>query len=314
MVSGSKKASHKDIMWERLSARRESLNLDDRGEEEPEDYFVRMCSSGNREVVIQALKENLYEVTTQTRERSVEAEIRFLQRALRLCDLVAAQECKPSLQYILLYEKNPRWGKQYQSVRELAARALEALPKNTTEFQYWKHVAASRDAILPYALNALLEIDLDRGIADFLSVYFDFYQQKRLDEVDWRAILEIAADTHGKERLSHMLDKHLAGNPDTYEYFVSGMSELSKRGRRSLPEIACYSGTPPHSRTENVSSGMVDPIYPDTPITKLSSKSVKPPDTVDYISSLAMTGVDDSIYLMCNFVPPDKAYLLGKNR
>jgi hypothetical protein len=310
------KTEYKDEMWDRLSAPAETLDLDDRSDEEPEDYFVRLCSRGSRAAVLRALKANLCEVITQVKTGSAEVDCRFLQRALRLCDTVGAEECKPDLKYFLLHNAPPNWAQWYQNIKELAARALDGMPKEPGEFQYWKHLAEQADAILPYALNALLEIDLDEGLGVLLKMYVDFYKQKRTDEIDWEVILQLAADTHGMKKLGVALDKHLGGQPDYYEYFVriGRMPELSRAGKRSLKEIAGYGGMILESDTKMSVAGDKEAGYGRQSVpTETLIKRREPSNALDYISSGGTKIPDDSIYLKFGFVPLNKAYLLRKN-
>jgi len=230
-------------MWERLSQSPDKLDLDKRADEEPEDLFVRLYNTGRKKQVISAIKANLCEIVAQVEKKGQRAALRFMRRAMRLCDIVGAHECKPALKLILLDESRAVWGKDFEELQELAARALDGMPKEASEFRYWSDLVERGDAVLPYALNALIEIDVDRGLERLCSIYIDCAKKKREDVVDWEAVLQIAAHTHGVKAVGRALDKIFAGNPVAYEYFVrlSGIPEISRVGQRSIEDIASYS-------------------------------------------------------------------------
>jgi len=238
-----KRENMKLLMWERLSRQGGVLELDWRTEEEPEDLFVRLYHSGQKEDVIWALNANLCEVATVVRKGKKEDALQFMHRAIRLCDILGAYDCKPVLKLILLQEPSDYWGDDLEELQELASRALDGMPKETSEFEYWRHLAQRQNRTLPYALNALMEINLDRGVEVVCQTYFELAKTKRESLVDFEAIFRIAAGTYGTEGLSHALDKAFAGRPIIYEAFVrrvAKMPSLTRVGQRSLDDIAEY--------------------------------------------------------------------------
>ena len=233
----------KRLMWERLSQSPEKLDLDGRADEEPEDTFVRLCNSGQKEDVVGALRANLCEIVVEVQKRDKQAALRFMQRAIRLCDIISAHECKGALKLILLDESGAVWGKDFEELQELAARALEGMPKEKSEFEYWNHLAEKRNSILPYALNAMIEIALDRGIQKLVQIYFSMSETIREDAANWEIVLQIASDAQGLDNLGEALDKVFAGNPLAFEFFVrrvARMPSLSQIGKRSIEDIALY--------------------------------------------------------------------------
>lgn len=237
----------KRLMWDRLSESPEKLELDRRADEEPEDLFVRLCNTGRKREVVSALKSNLCDIIVEMKKKEKQAVLRFMQRAIRLCDIIDAYECKPALKLILLDESGTIWGKDFEELKELAARALDGMPKDASEFEYWSHLAEKRNAILPYALNAIIEISLDRGIQKLVQIYFDLPKTVREGIVKWEVILQIAADTHGLENLGDAIDKAFDQNPLAFEFFVHRVARipsLSKIGERSIEDVTSYAVRP----------------------------------------------------------------------
>ncbi len=233
----------KSLMWERLSAPSASIDLDSRGEEEPEDFFVRLYNQGQKKEVVSALRVNLCEVFTDVRSRTKETSLRFMCRAIRLCDIIGAYDCKTALKLILFEESNREWGKSLEELQELAARALDGMPKGETDFRYWRDLAERLNDSLPYALNALIEIDPEKGLRIFLSIY-QKCEENMHDIADWKSIIQTAVSTHGIKKISKILNKIYAGNPGAYEQFVNifGLQELSRIGKLSISEIMSYPG------------------------------------------------------------------------
>lgn len=233
----------KSLMWERLSESPDKLYLDRRADEEPEDLFVRLCNTGRKRDVVSALKANLCDIVVGVQKKEKQAALRFMQRAIRLCDIIGAHECKPALKLILLDETGSIWGKDFEELQGLAARALDGMTKEVYEFEYWSHLSEKRNAILPYALNAMIEIDLDRGIQKLVQIYFKLPKTVRENTVNWEVILQIAVDTYGPENIGDALDKVFAGNPLAFEFFVrlvAKIPSLSRIGERTIEDIASY--------------------------------------------------------------------------
>lgn len=233
----------KHLMWDRLSESPDKLDLDRRAEEEPEDLFVRLCNTGRKKDVVSALKANLCDIVVEVQKKEKQAALRFMRRAIRLCDIISAHECKPALMLILLGESGTVWGKDFEELQELAARSLDGMPKETSEFEYWSYLAEKRNAILPYALNTMIEIDLDRGIQKLVQIYFNLPKTVRENTVNWEVILQLAVDTHGPKNIGDALDKVFAGNPLAFEFFVrlvAKITSLSRIGERTIKDIASY--------------------------------------------------------------------------
>jgi len=237
----------KILMWKRLSSLPEILDLDMRSDEEPEDLFVRLCNTGHKKDIVNALKANLCSIIIDLKEKEKQAALRFMQRAIRLCDIIGAYECKPVLKLIILDESRTGWGKDFEELQELAARALDGMPKEESDFEYWSHLAEKHNTILPYALNAMIEIDLDRGIQKLIQTYFNLPEKTREDVVNWEMILKIALDAQGPDNLGDAIDKVFTGNPLAFEFFVhhvARMPALSREGKRSIEDMASYSTGP----------------------------------------------------------------------
>jgi hypothetical protein len=314
------KGTLKDQMWHRLSVSPRILNLDARGDEEPEDLFVRLANSGQRQQVIRALKANLCDTITNPEAKDKQSALRFMRRALRLCDVIGAHECKPDLKYILLHEAVGTWGQDLSHLQELAARALDGMPKEPAEFEFWNHLIQKRDAILPYALNAIIEIDLDRGLETFSKIYVECAKTKQQELVEWGLVIQNAVDMHGAEAVSAALDHVFPGNPLAIEHFVhlSGIQELSRLGKRSVEEIASYAqqraigGREPRS---DVSSQAPLPEYVPLPagVSRREDQPTEHPLTKSYghlTPNTPQTIVLDERAYDWRFYPPRKAAIL----
>lgn len=256
----------KSLMWERLSESPEKLYLDRRAEEEPEDLFVRLCNTGRKKDVISALKANLCDIVVEVQKKEKQTTLRFMRRAIRLCDIISANECKPALMLILLDESGTVWGKDFEELQELAARALDGMPKETSEFEYWSYLTEKRNAILPYALNAMIEIDLDRGIQKLVKIYFNLPKTVRENTVNWEVILQLAVDTHGPKNIGDALDKVFAGDPLAFELFVRlvakipSLSRISERERK-IEDIVSYAEEALVKEQENIELQSLLPFF-----------------------------------------------------
>ena len=235
----------KSLMWERLSESPENLDLDRRAEEEPEDLFVRLCNTGRKKDVISALKANLCETIGNIEGKEKGAALRFMQRAIRLCDIIGAYNCKPFLEMLLLHNRKDYWGEDLEELQELASRTLSGMPKDASDYSYWSRIADKLNTSISYALNAMIEIDIEEGLKSFIGAYNFCHEHKRLKEVNWNVLIEIAIDTHGKKKICKALYKIFKDKPEYYEWFVHhfGLRELSKIKERSISDFMSYSKT-----------------------------------------------------------------------
>ena len=190
----------KKELWERLSADPSDLALDQRVEEEPEDLFVRIANRGQRDEVVAGLGPLIVEQFLSSTQEGTELSVRFLRRALRLCDDLATEEARPILKVILLQEKNSLFGNNLDELQELAARVLSGLERQPSDFKFWREVARLGNAALPYALNAAVEIDIQRGLRLIHDAYVESETRSDRDFVDWGGLLEIARMMHGPDR------------------------------------------------------------------------------------------------------------------
>lgn len=229
-------------MWKRLSCPPETLHLDIRVDEEPEDIFVCIYNSGQENEVLLALKANLCETIGNMVEEEKGAALRFMQRAIRLCDTLGASNCKPFLEMLLLHNSKDYWGEDLEDLQELASRALSGMPKNASDFSFWRSIADKHNRSLPYALNAMIEIDIEKGLRNFIEAYNFCHKHKKLKEVNWNVLIEIAVDKHSKKKIGKTLDKIFSGKPEYYESFVHqfGLREISKIHKRSINDITSY--------------------------------------------------------------------------
>ena len=131
----------KKELWERLSADPSDLALDQRVEEEPEDLFVRIANRGQRDEVVAGLGPLIVEQFLSSTQEGTELSVRFLRRALRLCDDLATEEARPILKVILLQEKNSLFGNNLDELQELAARVLSGLERQPSDFKFWREGA-----------------------------------------------------------------------------------------------------------------------------------------------------------------------------
>lgn len=257
----SQKLAIEDVaasLWDRLSAPAEALDLDRLSDEEPEDLFVRLAQLGDRTSICAALRAQLIRVVTGCPTLDDELITRFLPRALKLCDALAANECKSILKHLLLINDPEELPVRLTEIQALAARALLACRKNKGDFSFWAEVAERRNVASPYALNAAIEIDLRRGIELLCRLYEGTLKGERQRVADWATIFQVAADVHGEDALGDALEAAVAKGSDTeqrffkYEFFVrlSGIHNLSLRGIQEIEDILEYTQVPSGSSKE----------------------------------------------------------------
>ena len=212
----------KQLLWTRLSADPDTLDLDDRINEQPEDSFIRMANSGSRDRVVAALRAVLTErVGMESEDQDIASEIRFLSRAIRLCDSLRAAECSNVLELILLRQAHAVWGDHLPGLQELCARVLSGLPKARGDIDFWCRLAHRYDTTLPYALNSAIDVDFRQGIKLLCDAYLVLKPQRRTQLADWRAILRMAVATHGEEALRRARQDALSGAPsELHRHFV----------------------------------------------------------------------------------------------
>ncbi|MHB8521421.1 MAG: hypothetical protein ACYDH9_11785 [Limisphaerales bacterium] len=217
-------------MWNRLKSPRENLRLDDRVDEEPEDCFRMYSDAGHRNEVVSALRELLGRHAVCESQAPPDQEVRFLSRAIRLCDAIQAAECKDPLKFLLLKETGPKWGSDLFELQELAARALLSLPKSIDEFRFWQEVAIMQRATCPYALNATLELDLPRGLNLCHHVFRTAPKGQDQPSVNWQTILWIARERHGYRQFSAASAPLLARltEADRETQFYKSLTELAQ--------------------------------------------------------------------------------------
>ncbi len=239
----SPRAKNKDLtrlMWDRLSAKPETLELDERTDEEPEDLFVRLCSRGQADDVDCALVALLAEHHANDGASKKADRLRFLRRGLRLCDSLRSSKSKHVLKCIVLLDPKEAWGQHLAELQELAARALTGMPKSKTDLRFWTEVAEKRDSSLPYALNAAIEIDVRLGLDLLCHMHLGFKPKERAGLADWRTILQLATEHWGEDRVFEALESICAHLPEPFtsrEYLahfvqLTDLPSLSDRLRR----------------------------------------------------------------------------------
>lgn len=249
MTEVGKQSDVKELLWSRLTSDRAALRLSERTDEEPEDFFVRMSNSGQRKEVVKALRSLLIECLAGDRSDKASVVSRFLGHALRLCDSLAAKECKMPLKEILLTEdpdefavELPDWPK----LQELAARALLGLAADEKDFRFWSDIAQQCSSSLPYALNAALGIDLDRGMELVCEAWFACRHRGVSGIADWQAIFRIAVlrnDQSNVIQALHRACKCYPETPDLFEYIVHRVARnrgLSLMGKYQLEDVFSY--------------------------------------------------------------------------
>ena len=267
----------KKEMRERLTADPNSLNLDPRMDEESEDLYVRLAGTSQRGEVVSAVSELITETLTRTDKRHVATAVRFMSRALRLCSAIGAAECAPVLKLILLEHESGVWGYRLRRLQELAARALLGLPKVKADLRFWIDVANRRETALPYALRAIIEIDLQEGLRVFWRLYTQTDPEVEDPLVDWRTIIEEADEHYEVARIRRCLEETFyevtgATNPYNYEVYIIRLlrlpqySRLSARTFEELPIIGYGGGARPSIPAptdilrEQIPSGSSKPI------------------------------------------------------
>jgi hypothetical protein len=242
----TKELSHE--MWERLTADATTLQLDLRVDEEPEDYFVRLSQGNRRDEVISALRELLALHVVRQPDTKLRVEVQFLTSAFRLCDALEARDCKEPLKLILLEDSADRWGDYLPGLQELAARALLSLPKDKKEFRYWSDVAFMGKSTCPYALNAVLELDLARGLECVRQVYQTVPKGLRKHLANWKEILWMAKESYGEKKF-----KKVASS------FLPKLSQ--RRGRGLLRILAEVAGIPENAVASYATNLIVAPHH-----------------------------------------------------
>lgn len=305
-------------MWNRLSESPEKLDLDRRAEEEPEDLFVRLCNTGRKRDVNSALKANLCETIGNMEEKEKGAALRFMQRAIRLCDIIGASNCKPFLEMLLLYNSKDYWGEDLEELQELATRTLSGMPKEASDFSYWSRIADKHNTSLSYALNAMIEIDLDRGIEKLVQVYFDLQQEAREDEVNWEIIVQIAADTHGSENVGDALDKVFATNPLEFQLFVPLVAKIPSlrpigKRERKIENIASYAEEALVKEPEHIDLQSLMSFFNYQVPKQTTIKSHKTPEKEKLIETQGKLGYVSDILFQPAYPMSWKSYPLGRN-
>jgi hypothetical protein len=226
----------KEAMYSRLSAEPASLNLDIRFDEAPEDKFAALASSHHREDVVGALNVLMFETFSGIRGARKSPAKRFLERALRLCSLLDANECKPTLKLILLEGEKSSWGTSLVALQELAARGLSGMPKDETDLQFWLEIAERRTTAFPYALRAAIEIDMREGLRLFWSACLSGAVD---DLVDWSTILDETSELYEDEQIAITLESTFyecqgTKDPYVYERFLRDRLQLPKFSRAAV--------------------------------------------------------------------------------
>lgn len=248
MSKSKSKSGLKAEMRARLSAEPESLNLDYRTDEAPEDLFVQRANRGEHADVVRALNALLLEQILLPSEGDADSALRFLRSGIRLCDILAAEECKGILKQVLLLDQGAIWGDDLVEFQELAARALVSLPQRKSDLRFWTSVAERLDAGFPYALNAIIEIDLREGLRLLVDTYRSTPETERDELADWATVLQIASELHGADAMAGIFDDLFSDIPDplrrlgTFNYFAK-LAKLphSKRRRHvTIEEVLVY--------------------------------------------------------------------------
>jgi hypothetical protein len=258
----------KTEMRKRLMAEPQSLRLDSRIDESPEDVFAAMADRGLRDAVVTSLDQLIHESFKCSPKPDSAAFLRLLQRALRLCDTLEAVEVKPSLKVIVLEDDATRWGGVLGELKELAARALLGLPKSKGDLRFWIITAEQFETSLPYALNAIIEINLTEGFRVFWRLFKESNFKIDHPLVDWKSILEDAAATHGENKVAEKLEEafYEVNNLKSAEYYERflrhlRLSQFSRQGKRSLKDVEFeYSLPASQSFTFEAKAGDLDSL------------------------------------------------------
>ena len=228
MNSQNDKRKIRDLMWERLSAQTAALGLDYRIDEQPEDLFVQLANRGRREEVVGALRALLLDCLGGEIGDSRKVQLRFLRRALCLCDSLGAKECKAPLRDILLLEEAEDWGDDLPELQELASKALVVLATGETDLPFWAYIAHKKGTAMPYALNAVIAIDALKGLELFWSIFVDCYRQGTTEVADWKTILRMAILRYGTQAVAEALNQAQRANPASGRLFAHLINHVAK--------------------------------------------------------------------------------------
>lgn len=245
MQRDSEHLDWKDVIWKRLSSDPVLLGLDARTDEEPEDLFVDEAHAGRHNQIVDALNLLFMERVLVGREKLQPSTLRFFRRAMRLCDAIHAIECKQILKFLLLVEPSNRWDGFLPEMQELAARVLSGYAAKKNEVPFWLEIASRQRSSLPYALNVLLDVDLEEGLQAFTRAYIEARAAKR-DLAEWAFILETVASTYEPEEFGAILNSVIgdvvdADRPDERDSLFQkfgGWAKLPKPVLRRKKELS----------------------------------------------------------------------------
>jgi len=229
----------KELLWSRLTSDSAALRLNERTDEEPEDFFVRISNSGQRQEVVNALRSVLIECLAGERGDDAQSVSQFLGRAFRLCDSIAAGECRVPLKDILLTDDPEEFGVRFSNLpelQELAARALLGLAVDERDFRFWSDIAQQCSSSLPYALNAAISIDLTKGMELLCETWVACKRQGVSDIVDWQAIFQIAVLGNDHNAATQALRGACMCYPEIPELFESIVHGGSDNRTRDLSD------------------------------------------------------------------------------
>lgn len=231
----------KQAIWERLTSDPDALDLDYRIDERPADLFALRAAKGERPEIVASLRCLLVEIITGVLESNSTEVARFLHNALPLCDSLAAVECKSALKQILLLDNPSDWDGNLSEIQELASRALVGIQKEDADFRFWVDIAEKANSCLPYALNAAIEIDLDKGMDLVCDVYLHCMQEETTDAVDWTVVYELAKDRYGEKAVERSWHRSCARHEEEADnlqehppFVVAKRHGLSHRGKKYL--------------------------------------------------------------------------------
>lgn len=230
----------------RLTSDSATLNLDPRIEEEPEDEIIAWSISNKRDILVRVLDDLILDYFRNTDLYPFEECQTFLIRALRVCDFLQHERLKPTLKLILLCDDRSVWGQALDELRTLAARSLMGLSKTSNDLRFWEDVAIQCYPALPYALRAVLEIDLSKGCEIFWRMYFRPGLRGDNTYVDWPTVFDAANEFYGDvdivvsamEKAFQLVTK----SKNLLEYDRIILRELripqySKLGKRRITEV-----------------------------------------------------------------------------
>lgn len=237
----------KQAIWERLTSDPDALDLDYRIDERPADLFALRAAKGERPEIVASLRCLLVEIITGVLESNSTEVARFLHNALPLCDSLAAVECKSALKQILLLDNPSDWDGNLSEIQELASRALVGIQKEDADFRFWVDIAEKANSCLPYALNAAVEIDLDKGMDLVCNAHIRCAHEKTTDTVDWAVVFALAVDRYGEKEVQRSWDRIRARYGEEADklqehlpFAVGKRHGLSHRGKKDLHERGKY--------------------------------------------------------------------------